>query len=166
MSSIPTLKKLLRFPVKEIIQYNISVIPSALATIFIIALFLFIYVSLGMDLLGYLKPQNYLEGFDLHFQKFTTAIAASSEQWWALSVHTSTRGFVGIYIKVIKIQQHELMDMEQIKLIFLRALEISLYEVEQGLMGHLFHDVLVSLIKLYVELNYGFSNQIGTLELK
>ncbi|CAD8145327.1 unnamed protein product [Paramecium pentaurelia] len=245
-----------RFPeLEKLFNTIFSVIPSALAMIFIMALFLYIYASLGMDLLGYLRPQNYIEGFDLHFRKFTTAMfslirVASSEQWWALlvdSVHTRTPDFACIYIKdyydyqehgfngcgtywayayyisfhlifslvilnlfiasilgayeehvkseqsaISKYQLHdvlnywaqydpkgtgflnykqfwklsseiaicfgvpvkELLDPAN-KTNFLRALNIPLYEDEQGLMGYLFHDVIVSLTKLSVELKYG-----------
>ncbi|CAD8060541.1 unnamed protein product [Paramecium primaurelia] len=245
-----------RFPeLEKLFNTIFSVIPSALAMIFIMALFLFIYASLGMDLFGYLRPQNYIEGFDLHFRKFTTAMfslirVASSEQWWALlvdSVHTRTSDFACIYINdyqdyqehgyngcgtywayayyisfhlifslvilnlfiasilgayeehvkseqsaISKYQLHDVLNhwaqydpkgtgflnykqfwklSSQIaicfgvpvkelldpanKTNFLRALNIPLYEDEQGLMGYLFHDVIVSLTKLSVELKYG-----------
>jgi hypothetical protein len=47
-----------------------------------------------------------MNGFDLHFRKFSTAMfslirVASSEQWWALlvdSVHLRTPDFACIYI--------------------------------------------------------------------
>ncbi|CAD8064649.1 unnamed protein product [Paramecium sonneborni] len=245
-----------RFPeLEKLFNTIFSVIPSALAMIFIMALFLFIYASLGMDLFGYLRPQIYIEGFDLHFRKFTTAMfslirVASSEQWWALlvdSVHTRTPEFACIYIKsfqdyqehgfngcgtywayayyisfhlifslvilnlfiasilgayeehvkseqsaISKYQLHdvlnywaqydpkgtgflnykqfwklsseiaicfgvpvkELLDPAN-KTNFLKALNIPLYEDKDGLMGYLFHDVIVSLTKLSVELKYG-----------
>ncbi|CAD8076090.1 unnamed protein product [Paramecium sonneborni] len=245
-----------RFPeLEKLFNTIFSVIPSALAMIFIMALFLFIYASLGMDLFGYLRPQNYIEGFDLHFRTFTTAMfslirVASSEQWWALlvdSVHTRTPDFACIYINdyqnyqthgfngcgtywayayyisfhlifslvilnlfiasilgayeehvkseqsaISKYQLHDVLNywaqydpkgigflnykqfwklsseiaicfgvpVKELydpanKTNFLRALHIPLYEDKDGLMGYLFHDVIVSLTKLSVELKYG-----------
>lgn len=69
-------------------------------------IFLFIFACLGMNLFGYLRPQNKMEGFDLHFKKFTTAMfslirVASSEEWWALlidSVHVRNPDFACIDI--------------------------------------------------------------------
>ena len=38
---------------------------------------------------------------------------------------------------------------------FLRALNIPLYEDKDGLIGYLFHDVILTLTKISVELKYG-----------
>ncbi|CAD8153287.1 unnamed protein product [Paramecium pentaurelia] len=245
-----------RFPELEKLFHTIfSVVPSALSMLFIMFIFLFIFACLGMDLFGYLRPQSKMEGFDLHFKKFTTAMfslirVASSEEWWALlidSVHVRTPDFACIYINgyeefqeygyngcgtywayvfyvsfhlifslvilnlfiasilgayeehakqeqsaISKYQLHdvlnywaqydpngtgflnykqfwklsseiaicfgvpvkELLDPAN-KKNFLRALNIPLYEDGEGLIGYLFHDVIVSLTRLSVELKYG-----------
>ncbi|CAD8070112.1 unnamed protein product [Paramecium sonneborni] len=245
-----------RFPELEKLFHTIfSVVPSALSMLFIMFIFLFIFACLGMDLFGYLRPQNKMEGFDLHFKKFTTAMfslirVASSEEWWALlidSVRIRNPDFACIYINnyeefqlygyngcgthwayvfyvsfhlifslvilnlfiasilgayeehakqeqsaISKYQLHdvlnywaqydpkgtgflnykqfwklsseiaicfgvpvkELLDPAN-KKNFLKALNIPLYEDGEGLIGYLFHDVIVSLTRLSVELKYG-----------
>jgi hypothetical protein len=73
-----------------------SVIPNALSMLFIMLVFLYIYTTLGMDLFAYLRPQEYINGWDIHFKTFTTAAFAmvrvqSLELWFQLlmdSAHT------------------------------------------------------------------------------
>jgi hypothetical protein len=43
---------------------------------------------------------------------------------------------------------------------FLKALNIPLYEDGCGLMGYLFHDVILSLTRISVELKYGAKEYI------
>ncbi|CAD8058415.1 unnamed protein product [Paramecium primaurelia] len=232
-----------------------SVIPNALSMLYIMFVFLFIYTSLGIDMFCYLRPQKYIDDFDVHFRKFTTAMfslvrVASSELWWELLVdalHTRSPDFacieiddyqdflvygyngcgtniayvyfitfhlifslvllnlfiasiLGAYEEHAKqeqnaISKYQLNDVlsywveydpygsgflnykqfwrlsSQIAICFgvsgkdllnpankknfLKALNIPLYEEKSGLMGYLFHDVIVSLTKISVELKYG-----------
>lgn len=56
----------------------------------------------------------------------------------------------------------DLLDPEN-KKNFLKALNVPLYENHNGLMGYLFHDVILSLTKLSVELKYGVKEYLTYL---
>ncbi|CAD8074658.1 unnamed protein product [Paramecium sonneborni] len=244
-----------------------SVIPNALSMLYIMFVFLFIYTSLGIDIFCYLRPQKYIDDFDVHFRKFTTAMfslvrVASSELWWELLVdalHIQSPDFACIEIETYEdfqkygyngcgtklayvyfitfhlifslvllnlfiasilgayeehakqeqnaISKYQLNDVlsywvdydpygtgflnykqfwklsSQIAICFgvsgkdllnpankknfLKILNIPLYEEKNGLLGYLFHDVIVSLTKISVELKYGVKdlekkNQLDT----
>ena len=78
----------MRFNVIEKLFATIfSVIPNALSMLFIMLIFLFIYTTLGMEIFAYLRTQEYINGWDVHFRNFTTAAFAmmrvvSLETWF------------------------------------------------------------------------------------
>lgn len=72
------------------------------------------------------------------------------KQFWKLSSEIAI--CFGVPVK-------ELLDPAN-KKNFLKALNIPLYEDGEGLIGYLFHDVIVSLTRLSVELKYGVREYI------
>jgi hypothetical protein len=80
--------------IEKLFHSIFSVLPNAISMLFIMTIFLYLYTVIGMDMFAYLRTQTQIDGYDLHYRDFFSAMftlirVTSREGWWSLMAESA-----------------------------------------------------------------------------